>query len=536
MLLIGFCLFLFFYGLNQFGLAGADEPRYAQVAHEMLERHDWVTPVLGGQPWLEKPPLYYWQAMLAYSAFGVTDWAARLPSALDATLLVLAVYFFLRRFRPGYELDGALIAASTAGVVGLGRAAATDMPLAATFSIAMVAWWAWRECGNRVFLAMFYALLGLGTLAKGPVAPFLAAAVIVLYALAVRETRSIWRTLWLPGIVLFLAVAMPWYVAVQMRNPDFFRTFIVEHNLARFSSNIYHHRHPFWFYGPIILLALMPWTVFVLCAIWRTLRLWWGEKMWRGSADAADADIPENGLSVFALIWLLLPIGFFSMSQSKLPAYILPAVPAGALLLIEYIRQNVAELDNQPPPRVLVLLHGLVAAAPVFPALLIQFLIKQRHVPSGKPVFVAAAISAGLAIMVVLAMSGKLRLRALRFATMIPLVLTVGALLKLGGATMDESLSARPLATEIISHQPHTMPLAVHGVRRETDYGLAFYRNQQPLHADAGTQPDGEYLLVVPEDADVAFTQRRALLLGNFEPQHLDYYWILAPAQTAPNP
>jgi 4-amino-4-deoxy-L-arabinose transferase-like glycosyltransferase len=135
LLLAGFCAFLFFYGLGQFGLIGADEPRYAQVAHEMLERRDCITPVLGGRPWLEKPPLYYWQAMLAYSIFGVSDWAARLPAALDATLLVLGVYFFLRRFRPGLELDGALIAASSAGIVGYARAASPDMALAAAFTI-----------------------------------------------------------------------------------------------------------------------------------------------------------------------------------------------------------------------------------------------------------------------------------------------------------------------------------------------------------------------------------------------------------------
>src|SRR5258708_38143498 len=99
LLLAGFWRFLFFYGLGQFGLIGADEPRYAQVAREMLLRHDWITPVLNGEPWLEKPPLYYWQAMIAYSIFGVTDWAARLPSAFDASLLVLAIYIFLRCFR-----------------------------------------------------------------------------------------------------------------------------------------------------------------------------------------------------------------------------------------------------------------------------------------------------------------------------------------------------------------------------------------------------------------------------------------------------
>jgi 4-amino-4-deoxy-L-arabinose transferase-like glycosyltransferase len=101
LLLAGFCAFLFFYGLGAFGLIGADEPRYAQVAREMLERHDWITPVLGGQVWLEKPPLYYWQAMLAYSIFGVSDVAARIPSALDATLLVIAVYLFFCHWNTG---------------------------------------------------------------------------------------------------------------------------------------------------------------------------------------------------------------------------------------------------------------------------------------------------------------------------------------------------------------------------------------------------------------------------------------------------
>src|SRR5271167_1657207 len=105
----------------------------------MLARHDWITPMLGGQPWLEKPPLYYWQAMLAYSVFGVSDRAARLPSAIDATLLVLAMYFFLRRFRRGCEVDGALMTASCAGWTGYAHAASMDMVLAAAFSVGMLA-------------------------------------------------------------------------------------------------------------------------------------------------------------------------------------------------------------------------------------------------------------------------------------------------------------------------------------------------------------------------------------------------------------
>ena len=235
----------------------------------MLERHDLITPVLGGRPWLEKPPLYYWQAMLAYSIFGVSDWSARLPSALDASLLVLAVYFFLRRFRPGFELDGALITASSGGIVGYARAASTDMALAAAFTLGMLGWWAWRESGKRIYLAVFYGFMALGMLAKGPVAPFLAAVAIVLYASAVREWCLILTSLWLPGIVLFCATTLPWYVAVQMRNPEFFREFIVQQNLGRFSENLYHHREPFWYYLPVTALAVAPWTVFVIAALVR---------------------------------------------------------------------------------------------------------------------------------------------------------------------------------------------------------------------------------------------------------------------------
>ena len=188
LLLVACCAFLLFYGLGAFGLLGADEPRYAQVAREMLDRGDWVTPTLNGKPWLEKPPLYYWQAMLSYRVArtllsahaapandGVTEQTARLPGAVDAAIMVAAIYFFLRRRklsgeRPAIELDAALIAASSAGIIGFAHAASTDMPLTATFTIALLAWYAFYEDGRKLSLAIFYLSLALGTLAKGPVA------------------------------------------------------------------------------------------------------------------------------------------------------------------------------------------------------------------------------------------------------------------------------------------------------------------------------------------------------------------------------
>jgi 4-amino-4-deoxy-L-arabinose transferase-like glycosyltransferase len=533
LLLAGFCAFLFLYGLGQFGLIGADEPRYAQVAREMLERHDLITPVLGGRPWLEKPPLYYWQAMLAYSVFGVSDWAARLPSALDATLLVLAVYFFLRRFRPGFELDGALITASCAGIVGYARAASTDMALAATFSIGMLGWWASRESGKKIYLAIFYGCMALGMLAKGPVAPFLAALVIVLYAIAVRELRLVLKSLWLPGIVLFCAIALPWYVFVQLRNPEFFREFIVQQNLGRFSANLYHHVEPFWYYLPVAALALAPWTMFVIAALVRPVSLLRAK---RTVANAREGSC-DYQFSVFAGCWLLVPGLFFSISQSKLPGYILPAIPAGALLLVDYLRERLDQSEGKPPATWLVALHALLAAAPIVPALLIAYLITQHRLPGGRPMLVALGIAFALCAGIALTLVRKTGLRMLRFVTVIPVLLVVGVVLRLGSVTLDQTYSARPLAIEIAGMETRPLPLAVYHVRRELEYGLTFYRNRLTFNYDWGSVPPEEHLLVAPENSQAEIAKlaagRRVSYLGHYAAQRVDFFWVAALGATS---
>jgi 4-amino-4-deoxy-L-arabinose transferase-like glycosyltransferase len=535
LLLAGFCAFLFFYGLAQFGLIGADEPRYAQVAHEMLERHDWITSTLGGQPWLEKPPLYYWQAMLAYAVFGVNDWAARLPSAVDATLLVLAMYFFLRRFRPGFEVDGALIAASCAGVTGYARAASTDMGLAASFAVGMLAWWGWRESGKKSYLAVFYFFMAVGTLAKGPVAPFLAALIIVAYAIAVREWWLILKSLWLPGVVLFCAVALPWYIAVQMRNPGFFQEFIIQHNLGRFSENLYHHTEPAWYYLPIAMLALVPWSLFVIVSFVQSVRRLWNDRR-SGSLETPD---PKSQLGIFACCWLLIPVIFFSISQSKLPGYILPAIPAGSILLIEYLRQHLEENESAPVATWPAILHALLVSAPIIPALLIAYLLTQHRLPAGQPMFVALAIAFVLCAGVALTLVRKNGLRMVRFVTLIPVVLAVGAVLKLGAQPLDEILSARPLAREISTVEMHPLPLAVYHVRRELEYGLTFYRNHLTFNYDWGRVPQEEHLLVAPEGSQAAIEKlvpgRKVSYLGHYDAQHVDYFWVAAPSRPAPS-
>jgi 4-amino-4-deoxy-L-arabinose transferase-like glycosyltransferase len=523
LLLAGFCAFLFFYGLGAFGLIGADEPRYAQVAREMLDRGDWITPVLGGRPWLEKPPLYYWQAMIAYSVFGVSDLAARIPSALDATLLVVAVYFFFRKFRSGGAIDAALIAASCAGIIGFARAASTDMPLAATFGLGMLAWWAWYESQKKIYLAAFFIFMALGMLAKGPVAPFLAGVVIVVFAAAAGELRVVVKTLWPPGVALFFLIALPWYLAAQMRNPQFFHEFIFEHNLARFSTNLYHHPEPLWYYVPVAALALVPWIVLGIAAIAESLRAWWNER------NSPEID-HEIRLRIFACCWFFVPLVFFSLSRSKLPGYILPSVPAGALLLADFLHQHLTE--NRRVAKWLIVLHSMVAACTIVPAVLIGFIVTEHHLPAGRPLLFAVSTACVVGAALVLTLIDASRLRMLRFVTLVPVVLSVAAVLKLGSMAIDRQLSMRPLALELASVETHKLPIAVCGAPREVEYGLAFYRNQIVQRYESGDVPPGEHLLVAApawkSNIAVATAGRRVSFLGHYTLQDLDYYWVAA--------
>jgi 4-amino-4-deoxy-L-arabinose transferase-like glycosyltransferase len=521
-LLAGFCAFLFFFGLARFGLLGADEPRYAQVAREMLARHDVITPTLGGISWLEKPVLYYWQAMLAYRLFGVSDWAARLPSAFDATLMVFAIYLFLKRFRPGIALDGALMSASFAGVIGFARSASTDMPLAAAFTIAMLAWYAWHDSNRKTCLSLFYVFLALATLAKGPVAIFLAALILVLFAVSKRDFRQLWQTLWLPGILLFCVVTLPWYLAVQLRNPEFFRVFILEHNLARFGSNLYRHPQPFWYYLPVGLLGLVPWTVFFVIAIWRSARLWWAGKR--------DYVRSSGGFNVFLLIWLIAPVLFFSISGSKLPGYILPALPAGTLLASEYVWHRLAGQEKES--LVIIVLHSILAALPINPAFLIQYIFIQRTLPWNSAAMFSTAISALLATAMVVTLRSRYGLRMLRFVTLVPVVLSIMALLKIGAPIVDDTLSARSVAQEVHRMQDRKLPLALFLVSRETEYGLDFYENQALGRYELNQIPSGEHLVIAPPGCLNGISKhaagRRVAYLGGFTPQHLDFFWVSA--------
>lgn len=532
-LVLGVCYFFFFFGLGAFGLLGADEPRYAQIAREMLARHDWIVPTLNGSPWLEKPALLFWKMMNSYSLFGVSDWAARIPAAFHATAVVVGIFFFMRRFRFASELDAAMIAASSAGMIGFGRGASTDMLLSAPFALAMMSWWTWHQTNKKLWLALFYGLLGLGALAKGPVAPALAVLVVVAYAVLRRDGKIFARSLSVTGFILFAAIVLPWYLAVQHKVPQFFRVFFIQHNLERFGTNLYQHSQPFWYYIPVFLLAALPWTFFALPALVEAGRV--AFTRWRTHPEPPTLDVDaqaDDGLTSFLFIWIVAPIVFFSISRAKLPGYILPAIPAAALLTADYVHRLKAI------PRLLTSLHALVCAVLMVGALMAPFAMAKQAPPPALQI--GMTLTGALIAVMVLLMVRREGVRVLHFVTLVPTILAVAFLLRPAAATIDRTQSARPINQRLAElGVAANDPVASFNVKRQVAYGLDFYRNQPishyehegPLDMPSGV-PWARHVVVAKEGSlgavQAVAGNRQVTSIGTFPPQHLEFFLVSA--------
>ncbi len=545
--------FLLLYGLvpilggDKMGLVGADEPRYAQIAREMLEAHSetchelhakmvphslrlidiknslrcidggTVTPILYGHPWLEKPALYYWRAMSSFKEFGVSDWAARLPSASGAFFLIAMIFLHMRRFRPGGQLDAALITASSVAIIGFARGASTDMQMAAPLCIGMLGWYAWYETGKKFWLFDLYFFGAAATLAKGPIAPFLALCIILLFLGLRKDWTALRRTIWIPGVLLYLAIVLPWYIAVQRENPTFIEKFFVQHNLERFATNLYEHRQPFWYYLAVMLVGLMPWTVIAIRALVAAMSASTAEwkarlnpKCYLGLPRAGDA-FPE-----FLVLWALFPVIFFTFSKSKLPGYILPSIPPLTILTGDYLNR----IRRIGLPSWLLWSHAAACALVTFVIVLApQHMVYDTLVPPARWLMIAsaAALLVFFSVVKTIRMGG---ITQVRNATLFPVLAALVFLLGFHGQDLDLNYSARPLAREMQEKAPETRLVVVHNVKRDMIYGLAFYRNQQPLDTSEDGIPAGEHLLVVPTTDTV---EMEHLLAGRVYQQIIEY-------------
>ena len=305
---------LFFPGLGVPGLMDPDEGRYAEIAREMLLLRDWLIPHLNLVPYLEKPPLVYWLTAMSLGAFGLGEWAARLPSAL-AALAGLYLAFWLGRALWGERqgLWGAVVLATSGGYLVLARLLTLDMVFTLFLNLGIALGYLALSRERPRLWPWAYLALALAVLVKGPVALVLAGLIWGLAAALERGWQGL-RALIRPGSwAILAAVVLPWFVYAAWRYPAFPRFFLWEHHVERYVSGAGFHAEPWWYFGPVLAGLLLPWTGLIPWAL--------------GQKDAA-----HRGDRLFLMIWAGAVVAFFSLSQGKLATYILPALMPLALL------------------------------------------------------------------------------------------------------------------------------------------------------------------------------------------------------------
>jgi 4-amino-4-deoxy-L-arabinose transferase-like glycosyltransferase len=365
---------IYFFALGSIPLIGPDEPRYAQVAREMFERGDWVTPTLGGWHWFEKPALLYWLQIASYKAFGVSEFSARLGPALCGLLTVVSLYLFGRaktfKDSPVFGNWLGLISASTIGLLVFSRGASFDIILTFTVTAALVCFFLADEQADESSIELFsgfYFFVGLSLLAKGLIGIVLPFGVIGSYFLLTRKffpRKFLISLSW--GIPITLVTAAIWYAPVYLRNgKPFVDEFIINHHFSRYLSTVHAHPQPFYFFWLVLPALTFPWLPFLLSAVVR-IRQW---NFWK-------PETPFDRVRLFALAWILFPLLFFSASGSKLPGYILPAVAGCCVLIADIVIKFIGANKIRA-----ALLKGVAAA--VFAAVIIalQFYVEDAVKP-----------------------------------------------------------------------------------------------------------------------------------------------------------
>jgi 4-amino-4-deoxy-L-arabinose transferase-like glycosyltransferase len=315
---------VWFSNLEYRKLVNPDEGRYAEIPREMVASGDWITPRLNGIKYFEKPALQYWATAAAYTLFGEHQWSARLWSALTGFLGVLMVFFTGRRlFGQQAGWNAALVLASSLLWVLIGHVNTLDMGVSFFLSAAVCAFLLAQRDGADArararWMLAAWAALALALLSKGLIGLVLPGAALVLYILVERDWRLAGRLRLIAGTALLPALSLPWFVAVSRANPEFFHFFFIHEHFERFLTKQHGRYQPPWYFIPVLLAGMLPWTVSLLDTLARA---------WK--RDPQKEFQPQR----FLLLWSAVVFAFFSVSDSKLVSYILPIFPALALLI-----------------------------------------------------------------------------------------------------------------------------------------------------------------------------------------------------------
>ncbi|NDC14237.1 MAG: glycosyl transferase family 39 [Synechococcaceae bacterium WB9_2_170] len=420
--LIGLCFLAFFNQLGTLGLMDKTEGLFAEVPRQMLLQGDWVTPRWNGETFFDYPVWGYWMVALSFRTFGISEWAARLPAAIAASFTVLALFGTVFKLGSDAEplrqrlgratLAGSLLALSP-GWIAWGRSSVTDMFLASAITLALLGFVLVYQSNLSAPSNPFtlqhhlgYGILSLfsaiAVLAKGPVGLLLPGLVILLFLLLKGQLPFYLRQApWLPMLALFLGVTLPWYWLATVANGfDFLSRFLGYSNFQRFTSVIYSHPGPPWFYLPWVFLFLLPWSLYLPIALIR-LRFW-RMASWRHPASVAD-------LPLFALVWLVCMVVFYSAAATKLAGYILPVVPAGVLLVCLLFQPFLPQPPLAFGARVTGWCNaGVLGLAAIAAALLPRFLKQQPDYPSFVKALVHTGLPIGLPLVFLLTLVGLL--------------------------------------------------------------------------------------------------------------------------------
>jgi 4-amino-4-deoxy-L-arabinose transferase-like glycosyltransferase len=312
---------LWFATLSIRPLFNPDEGRYAEIPREILSGGDWVIPHLNGLAYIEKPPLQYWATALSLRVFGQGEFAARFYTALCAFCTLFAVWLMARRlWSPAAAWRATAMLSSMLLFIALGQLLTLDMSLTLYMTLALAGFlFAQTGASSNRWMLLAWTATALGVLTKGPVAAAIPAAVLVIYSLYARDFAP-WRRLrLLTGLPLFLLITVPWHWLAARRLPDFLQFFFVHEHVARYLTPSADREEPWWFFGAVFLLGSAPWTLPAL----RAMGVGWRR---RGAGEGFDS-------SLFLWIWVMFVLVFYTLSNSKLIPYILPALPALAVLM-----------------------------------------------------------------------------------------------------------------------------------------------------------------------------------------------------------
>jgi 4-amino-4-deoxy-L-arabinose transferase-like glycosyltransferase len=336
-------------------LFNPDEGRYAEIPREMLASGDFIIPHLDGLDYIEKPPLQYWVTALLYRVLGQGAFAARLCTALAALGCLLVVFGVAGRFwgRAQAWRAGAVLA-SLALFPLLGQLLTLDMSLCFCMTLALAAFLHAQRAPPAVargWMLLAWAATAGGVLTKGLVAALIPAAVLALYTLLARDAAP-WRRLNVrQGLPVFALLCVPWFWLAARRLPGFLEFFFVREHFARYLTPIADRREPAWFFAAVLLAGTLPWTLAVLRVVWSG----WRRRMPAGEFDA----------TVFLWVWVVFVLGFFSVSDSKLIPYVLPAWPALALLMAASPAEAWRR-DLQRAALIMLLLAAVMAAGALY--------------------------------------------------------------------------------------------------------------------------------------------------------------------------